>query len=154
MKKACTTSLIIDGKVNQTFEDLKKMFGYPIAHKVLEIMVSQNFFDRHPNAATDENGIPVLKEVLSDKVILKEIGEGRMQESLRKKYPTMKNTRDNFISLVNDAKTFNSDSPLNSKYVAIVEKQNDGTLGISFKRYNKENAKLAQEQFAVLKVNQ
>lgn len=154
MKKACTTSLIIDGKINQTFEDLKKMFGYPIAHKVLEIMVSQNFFDRHPNAITDENGIPVLKEVLSDKVILKEIGESRMQESLRKKYPTMKDNRDNFISLVNDAKTFNSDSPLNSKYVAIVEKQNDGTLGISFKKYSKENAKLAQEQFAVLKVNQ
>ena len=154
MGNYCSTTMRIKGEVVTQFEELKKMYGYPMAYDIIHRITTPAFLTNFSQEQLDKNGIPTFKAIITNQEVQRYIGEEKIKEGLKKKYPDMEDTKDNFISLVNSAQAFNKENPFNDQYIAIVDNVEDGKIGITFLPYNEQNAKIAQEQVAVLKVNQ
>lgn len=110
----------------QTFEGLKKRFGYELAKKILVQSIDPQFLQDYKDTLvlTDE-GIPTLESLLNNSYMKDLIGDETLINGLNSLYPKMPNTRNNYEQALESAKEYNLTGENHDSFVATVESEGD-----------------------------
>jgi len=134
------------------FTDLKKEYGRETAKKLWSLCMAEGYLaNRH--FSLDSEGFPSMDDLVADRLAQQVMGEENELKTLRKKFPQLTDTRENYARLVRDAYAYNSDVT-NRKYVAIVKADGKGNLSVSMERRNRVNEGLANDQYATQTLNE
>lgn len=126
MGKACVYS---PNKGADTFYKLKKEFGYEMAWELYGTATHPQFLSDYKNTLSlDAEGIPTFDSLMANKYIQNYIGEQKMAKVLQNELPVREDTLANYETCLTEAFKFNTENPNRHKYVAVVEKREDGKL--------------------------
>lgn len=143
--------LYIPKKGTDTFRQFKKNFGYVIAAKVFNRVVTEDFIEQFGDSLTlDSEGIPTYSSLITLPIVKNYIGEESILKALNKNQKILPNTIENVSILVNEADKINKSD---SDHVAIVDYIDDNTLTIKVLPKTDENVATAKTQLAIQRLN-
>lgn len=147
-------SCIITPSIGQeTFNKLRKEFGYPTAKEVFLIGLDPTFQKDHKGTLRlDSEGVPSYESLVKNQYIQEVIGSTKLEQSLQKRYPEVKDTLDNYNALLLGAHSFNTTSIHRDKYIATVE-YSQGNIFIKVQPKTQESMNRFNEQYNTNKLN-
>ena len=79
MGNYCSTTMRIKGEVVTQFEELKKMYGYPMAYDIIHRITTPAFLTNFSQEQLDKNGIPTFKAIITNQEVQRYIGEEKIK---------------------------------------------------------------------------
>ncbi len=152
MSNACTITPKVGANL---MKGLRQQFKYETAAKIFLQATNPDFIrDYSHTLKLDEENIPTLDSVLDNVYIKTLISKTDRLEKLQEPFKETENTQQNYSVLVRDAHTFNTKNANKTKYVAIVEQNENNTIQVKIKELNNETIELANNQYASQQLNE
>lgn len=152
MSNACTITPKVGANL---MKGLRQQFKYETAAKIFLQATNPDFIrDYSHTLKLDEENIPTLESVLDNVYIKTLISKNDVLDKLQEPFKETENTQQNYSSLVRDAYTFNTQNANKTKYVAIVEQNDNGTIQVKIKDLDNETISQANNQYASQQLNE
>lgn len=141
-------------KGTDLFYTLKKQLGYQMAWKVMGLIMNPKFQSDFKNSLSlDAEGVPTLSSVMNNSEVKKFIGDEGTRSLLQKDFKPVKDTISNYKSILEDAHKFNTSNENNSRFWAIVERNEDGNLQVKIVNRTEESESIFKNQYMSASLN-
>lgn len=136
------------------FKQLKKQYGYHTAKEVFLRAINPRFIKDNKNTLSlDAEGVPTFESLMSNSWMKSFIGDELILKSLNT-YSPKEDTIDNYKSLIEEARAFNTTSPYKDSFIATVEYTEDNQIVIQISKYSQGKAEQFNNQYGVVKLNE
>ena len=137
----------------KTFYKLKKEFGYSEAWRLYGIAVNSKFKNDYKDSLSlDAEGVPTFESLMNNEYILR-TATSKIRDFLGKNFPKREDTIDNFNLALEEARTFNQNSPHKESLIATVGYDEEGNIKVSVVNRTPETEKKFAEQYATNLIN-
>lgn len=137
------------------FNALKKQFGYSKAVTIFTQATNEKFLqDFKDTLELDDQGVPTLESIMQNDYLKNFFDDDDVAQMESRKFSFMKDSLENYETVLQQAFNFNETSPLNNDYVAILQQNEDGTIGVVVKPKTNDRVDNFNNEYSVLKLNQ
>ena len=144
------------GEELKGFQKYKNELGYKVGSEVFTQVLSPTFQEDYKKTLEfDNQNVPTYDSAIRIKYIKDLIGTTKLQVVDQKKYPFVKNNRENYQRLVASAHDYNQHSSNNDSLVAVVTHSKDGKeIRVEIREKTEKNTKEYQNQYGTSILNQ
>lgn len=144
----------IPSKGTSLFLKLKKLYGYETAKQIFLRAINPRFIsDYKETLSLDAEGVPTFESLMSNNWMKSFIGDELILKTLNT-YEAKEDTIDNFNSLLEEARIFNTSSPYRNGFIATIEYTEDSKIVVQISKYIQEKADKFNNQYGVQKLNE
>lgn len=144
------------GEELKGFQTYRKELGYQMATKVFTQVLSPSFQrENKGRLELDSQGIPTYQSAIQVPHIKNLIGNTRLINTDQKRFPYVKNNRENYQRLVLSAHSYNQSSENRDSLIAVVASSEDGQqLRVEIRERNERNVGEYRNQYSTSLLNQ
>lgn len=137
------------------FDALKKQFGYTKAVTIFTQATNERFLEDYKDTLVlDGQGVPTLESMLQNDYIKNFITNDDVADMESKKYSPMKDSLENYQTIMQQAFDFNQNSTFNDNYIALMQQNNDDTIQVVVKPKTDDRIERFNNEYSTLKLNQ
>ena len=128
----------IPSKGADLFLRLKKLYGYETAKQIFLRAINPRFIsDYKETLSLNAEGVPTFESLMSNSWMKSFIGDELILKTLNT-YEAKEDTIDNFNSLLEEARVFNTTSPYKDGFIATIEYTEDNKIIVQVSKYTQE----------------